>query len=249
MTEPRRLEEMTSTEVAQAIGEGASALFPVGAVEQHADYLPLGTDAFAAVAVAEDVAVRTGAVVVPPLWWGFSPHHMWLAGTITLRPETIVAVVVDVCEALGAHGFQKVVIINGHRVANLPPLQLGAWHASETLTGTEVSLVDLEDLATPLCTELDMLPFGHGDECETAHLLHLRRELVHEELIPRRTPPGHTTGAPTPIPTVSFPPPRWHSAGKTLAEATTGFPSRATAENGARVHQAMVDQLVALVSR
>lgn len=242
---PRRLSEMTSPEVADAVAGGAAALFPVGAVEQHGGYLPLGTDTLAAIALAEDVSARTGAVVAPPLWCGFSPHHMWLAGTITLRPETIAAFVVDVCESLAAHGFRRIVIVNGHRLANLPPLQLGAWRAGEALPDAEVVLVDMQHLVEPLCIELGIVPLCHGDECETAHLMHLRRELVHEDRIPRTAPAGGASARRLPV--VAVPPPRSRLADRTLEQATMGHPDRATAENGRRLHEEMVARLAEVV--
>lgn len=235
---------MTAIEVQEAIAHGAPAIFPVGAVEQHADYLPLGTDTLAAIAVAEDASRRTSAVVVPPMWWGFSPHHMWLSGTITLRPGTIAAIIEDVCGSLAAHGFRRIVVVNGHRVANLPPLQIGMWNASETGGDVELILVDLQDLGALVSEELNMLPFGHGDESETAHLLHLRSELVHEELIPRR----ESLDCGDELPIVRLPKRRTPGSLADLGKATTGFASRATPEHGALLHEEMVRQLVRVIN-
>ena len=79
------LQNMKWEEVENALERSENvAIIPVGSTEQHGKHLPLGSDSFAAIGLADDVAKRTGAVVAPPIWFGWSPHHMWLPGTITL---------------------------------------------------------------------------------------------------------------------------------------------------------------------
>ena len=75
---------------------------PLGALEQHGPHLPVGTDAL----LAEEVCVRAAAaatrdvLVAPALWSGFSPHHMGFGATVTLRPETLLALLRDVVESI-----------------------------------------------------------------------------------------------------------------------------------------------------
>jgi creatinine amidohydrolase len=47
---------------------------------------------------------------------------MGFAGTISLHTETIIAVVKDIASSLEKHGFRNILIINGHKGANLPAL-------------------------------------------------------------------------------------------------------------------------------
>jgi creatinine amidohydrolase len=244
---PRLLATMTSDEVKRAVEMNATALFPVGAVEQHGEYLPLGADTMASFAVASEASSRGNAVVVPPLWYGFSPHHMWRSGTISLKPETIAAVIVDVCASLAAHGFREIILLNGHRQANLPPLQLGAFNAASAISPARVVLVDLQDLADARARELDMLPFGHGDECETAHLLHLHPELVRVDKMPPPTIRPQATDKGVGV-DESLPPTVWFGLRRPDGPATSGHPDRATAANGASVHEAMVTKLLALIA-
>ncbi|MCI1931581.1 MAG: creatininase family protein, partial [Clostridia bacterium] len=56
------------------------AIIPIGSVEQHGYHLPIGTDTYVAITLAEDAAKETGAIIVPPVWFGWSPHHMVLPG-------------------------------------------------------------------------------------------------------------------------------------------------------------------------
>jgi creatinine amidohydrolase len=106
-------------QVRALIDKGAVVVVPVGALEQHGPHLPLGTDYRMAEAVAIKAAERacaegSEAVVTPPVWHGYSPHHMGFAGSVTLRAETLLAVLTDVGASLWQHGFRKILFLNGH---------------------------------------------------------------------------------------------------------------------------------------
>ena len=45
------------------------AIVPIGSVEQHSYHLPLGTDTYVAMTIAEEAAEKTGAVLTPPVWF------------------------------------------------------------------------------------------------------------------------------------------------------------------------------------
>ena len=47
-------------------------------------------------AVAEAAALRANILVAPPLWFGWSPHHLVLPGTITIRAEGLIEGVFDI---------------------------------------------------------------------------------------------------------------------------------------------------------
>src|SRR5690348_933063 len=86
-------------------------LLPTGSVEQHGPHLPVDTDIHSAYEICLRVA-RAAAeptIVLPPMWWGTSPHHMAFAGTISLSSETFSALVVDICRSLQRHGFERIV--------------------------------------------------------------------------------------------------------------------------------------------
>ncbi|MCL6500109.1 MAG: CBS domain-containing protein, partial [Firmicutes bacterium] len=68
--------------------------------------------------LAEDVPV----LVTPTIPFGISPHHMVYGGTISLRVETLLHVLEDVCGAVVAHGFGRILILNvGLAAFNLLP--------------------------------------------------------------------------------------------------------------------------------
>ncbi|MCX8173686.1 MAG: creatininase family protein [Thermoplasmata archaeon] len=111
------LGEMTREEASKRFTPDTVFLLPVGSVEQHGPHLPLDTDAFDANYACIEAAMRCSdpkPVVLPPVYYGVSLHHMHYKGTITLMPETLITVIVDICTSLVRHGAKKIVVVNGH---------------------------------------------------------------------------------------------------------------------------------------
>ena len=52
--------------------------------------------------------------VFPALAYGITPYFMAYPGTVSLRVETYVHVVRDILDSLHAHGFRRILIVNGH---------------------------------------------------------------------------------------------------------------------------------------
>jgi len=62
-------------------------------------------------------------------------------GTISITPETLTRVLYEVLRSLTCHGFKRLIVINGHRSANLPPLQIAATRVRNE-TGAYVTIAD-----------------------------------------------------------------------------------------------------------
>lgn len=178
------LAKMTHEDVAERLKEGYDiAIVPTGSTEQHGPHLPLDTDIFdcyeivkrAAMKVADDVK----PVVAPPLYYGYSWHHMDFPGSITLREEVFIDVVTDVCKSLAHHGFKKILIVNGHG-ANNDPLHMVRYRIK---TETDVFILDLywfnlvRDLIKDLKEAKEFYSF-HAGELETSVYLYLCRDKV-----------------------------------------------------------------------
>ena len=106
-------------------------LIPFGAVEDHGPHLPLGTDVVIAEAMARaaaDLLESRGrpAIVLPSLAYSPAPFAAGFAGTISLRPATLTALVLDIARSLGAHGIRALAIANAH----LDPDHLDALRAA-----------------------------------------------------------------------------------------------------------------------
>lgn len=89
------------------------AVLPLGSIEQHA-YLSLAVDALLAEQVAVDAAEPLGVPVFPAQPYGYTPTYMAYPGTLTLRLQTLLAVLDDLIVSLHHHGFRRVLIVNGH---------------------------------------------------------------------------------------------------------------------------------------
>ena len=109
-----RLQLMTWTEVERYLDRSPGIIIPIGATEQHGPTGLIGTDAICAETLAWRVGELADAMVGPALAVGMSEHHMGFAGTVTLRPTTLVAVVRDVVLSLARHGFRRFFFVNGH---------------------------------------------------------------------------------------------------------------------------------------
>jgi len=89
-------------------------IIPLGSTEQHGPHLPLGADYFQALDLSKRISARTGVVVAPVLWVGYSPYHAGFPGTLSLQPETMERVLFEVAEYLVQHGFRRIMFFNGH---------------------------------------------------------------------------------------------------------------------------------------
>jgi creatinine amidohydrolase len=92
------------------------AVVPVGSTEQHGPHAPLGTDTLAAEAVATaGVDAFDGEVVVTPaIPVGVAEEHRQFTGTLWVSTDTFRSYVRDVVVGLASHGFDRVVLVNGH---------------------------------------------------------------------------------------------------------------------------------------
>ena len=116
------MQDLTWQEVEEHLSHDKVAIVPVGSTEQHGPAGVLGVDAYVAITLAEDVARRTGALCTPPIWFGDSCHHGGFPGTLSIRANTLSLLVTDICRSLARHGFDRIVLINGHKGSNLPAL-------------------------------------------------------------------------------------------------------------------------------
>ncbi len=122
------LEEMTWEEARDKFKETDVAILPVGSIEQHGPHLPLSTDSFDAYWIAKQAVKRVNLpqpVVLSPVNYGIAYHHMAFPGTISLSPETLIAIVYDIGCSLAKWGVKKMLIINGHG-GNTPALKCAA---------------------------------------------------------------------------------------------------------------------------
>jgi len=88
-------------------------VLPIGSIEQHAG-LSLAVDMILAERVAVEAAEPLGVPVFPAMPFGLAPYFQSFPGSMTLRVETLCAVVRDLLDSMKRSGFRRIVIVNGH---------------------------------------------------------------------------------------------------------------------------------------
>jgi creatinine amidohydrolase len=180
------LAAMTWEEARAAAGPGSVAILPVGAIEAHGPHLPLETDVIIARAMARSGAARLAArglkaVILPPLTYTAAAFAQEFAGTLSLRPETVTATVLDIATNLARHGFGVLAIANAH----LDPAHLASLDAA-------VSAIRRDTGLAVACPNLAVKPWAlrlsdefrsgacHAGQFETSIVLAECPELVRD---------------------------------------------------------------------
>jgi creatinine amidohydrolase len=157
---------------------------PMGAIEQHGAHLPLIVDAAISIGVLaralEKLDPEIPAYALPPLYYGKSNEHSTFAGTITMRSQTMIAMLTDIAESVYRAGFRKLALMNSH--GGQPQiLEIVARDLHEKYPDFAIFPLftwRVPNVAKELLTEKE-LEFGiHGGDAETSLMLALLPEQV-----------------------------------------------------------------------
>ena len=174
-----RLDAATATapEVVAHLRDGRGiAVLPVGALEQHGPHLPLSTDTLTAQAVAERIADALDALLLPAIGYGATWNMSGYPGTVTLRPETVEALALDIGRGVADAGARALVVVNGDW-GNRAPLA----KAAEALELPTLVLdhPGLDEAAAQVRESRPAAPgLMHAEEVETSLVLAIAPELV-----------------------------------------------------------------------
>jgi creatinine amidohydrolase len=114
MTRKWNLALMSYKEIGAIPKDRAVLMVPIGCVEQHGPAGYTGADTVLAEYLCRQTAEGLADVyVAPPLWYGYTPYTAF-PGTVTLRLETLEALVRDVIGGYAAHGFRHIIVVNNH---------------------------------------------------------------------------------------------------------------------------------------
>jgi creatinine amidohydrolase len=235
-----RWAELTREQLSAALPQ-ALVILPIGATEQHGPHLATGTDALLASTVAGRAAAAAAArssralILTPTLPVGASDHHFPFGGTLSLRQETLLAVLGDLTRSVARCGGQRLVMVNGHG-GNQGICQAAAAEAASE-HGLTVAYVDYWRLASD--PGGGVIP-GHAGEFETSMVLAVAPELA-----------GQPTGRLNPPTAPAVPDVQIHSAaGWHAIDGYTDDPARADADRGKRwlnqCVQALAERIVSL---
>jgi creatinine amidohydrolase len=219
------------------------AVLPVGSTEQHGPHAPLSTDTLSAEAVAAAGAdAYDGEVVVAPaLPYGVSEEHRHFSGTLWLSPDTFRDAVREVIESLAHHGWDRVVLVNGHG-GNTDALREVA--ASVTREGVAYAVAfTWFDAIDPAEVGDGTNPdgMGHAGSVETSVVMHHAPERLHEGRFEAATEAASDGWG------------EWvsgtniaYDSAEFTENGTVGDPTGATADRGAALTAAAADALAGL---
>ena len=180
--------DMSWPEVQEALKTVKVALVPTGSTEQHGPNGTFEVDT----ARAREIAIRLGkrlyphALVTPPVQFGVSGHHIRFPGTITLRPNTFIEVLMDIAWSLSQHGIRKLVFLNGHG-GNRPSLSIVVNRIKYEL-GIDAAWVSPTSVVQDIIEQHVESPIiGHACESEMSQCLYLWPQCVKQDALEKGT--------------------------------------------------------------
>ncbi|HEY7247696.1 MAG TPA: creatininase family protein [Xanthobacteraceae bacterium] len=227
---------MTSPEIGDAVRNGMDlALLPVGAIEQHGPHLATGCDTISPEEIAWRVSERTGVVVLPAIPYGISLGHTsrW-AGTLSLYPQTLTQLVLEIARWVPASGFSKLLMLNGNG-PNLPALECARIQLRYEFPRCRFRVLSLFDCSQRVREHYfsDAADI-HANRGETSLLLHVR---------PGAVRPGAVVDEEDVTPGKIFS----YDMPSVTRSGVVGRPSLASQQDGAHLTQMLVEDLSAIV--
>ncbi|WP_188979855.1 creatininase family protein [Halocalculus aciditolerans] len=175
---------MTWEEAETAFKAADYVALPCGSTEQHSLHLPMSVDTLRSSHLTDELAERAHAhglelLVLPPLPYGYSEHHLSFSGTITIDADTYQDIVVDIGRSVKEHGADRFLITNFH-AGNIEPHKL-AIDRLQRDHDLPTRYVNWTDFAREELEERFGDNWGHAGEHETSVIEHYRPELVRQE--------------------------------------------------------------------
>ena len=184
----------TWQEVDHFLETSKTIVIPIGSTEQHGPNGLIGTDALCPEALALKLGEETGALIAPTIAVGMAQHHLGFAGSITLKPSTLILVVCDIVNSLIQHGFKRFYFLNGHggNVATLnaafseiyaqsslstqttesPEVRciIRNWWEADSVMALSKELFGEADGSHATCGEVSLTQYAYPDSVKTAEM-------------------------------------------------------------------------------
>ena len=112
-------QNQTWKEAREAVARGVVVILPIGSTEAHGPHLPLATD----VIISEEMSLRAAAklngrgvetLVLPAIAYSVTDFSADFPGTISIRKQTAIALIHDICVSLYEQGAQLIAVANSH---------------------------------------------------------------------------------------------------------------------------------------
>jgi mycofactocin system creatininase family protein len=209
-----------------------SLLVPLGSTEQHGPHLPLDTDTRIATAVARAAGARLEHdwLVAPAIAYGASGEHQDFAGTISIGTEALTLLLVEYGRSASCWAA-RLVFVNGHG-GNVDALTRAVGRLR----------AEGRDIGWCPCTSAggSKPPDAHAGHTETSVLLHISPD----DVLTDRWLAGNGAPLPELLPSL-----RRGGVAAVSRVGVLGDPTTATAGEGKRIFDEMVDGCARRVAR
>ena len=170
------LSTATWAEVEARIKSGKTGIIiPIGSHEQHGPTGLIGTDALCPQIIAIEAEKSNDILVAPTFSVGMAQHHLGFGGSLSLRPSTMIAAMVDWTMCLANMGITHIYWLNGHG-GNCATIQaaFSESYMPYSLKGEKCPFAhhlsnwwDLPEIFK-FCS--DMYPVGHGSHATASEV-------------------------------------------------------------------------------
>ena len=212
-TDEVMLEKMTYQDLEGFPKDKTVILQPLGPLEAHGPHLPLGTDFFGAsklceMAVPKIMEKGLKVLVAPLIPYTLADAAMPFAGTVTLRRETVIALITDIAVSFSRHGFKYFVLLCHHLEG--PNITALKEAAAKVISETGLSVLVSKAIVNSIPASFSLLKGEqpeldfHAGEAETSFCLWICPELVKKEIQANLAP-------------------NWSNLGKKFAEGARDF--------------------------
>jgi creatinine amidohydrolase len=107
------MENLNWMQVEEYLKHDDRVVLVTGSTEEHG-YNTVGTDTQVPWEIARIACDKTGVMLAPQIPYAFAGWAVSYPGTVSIKPETAMALVRDVLKSLHAQGFRRILILNGH---------------------------------------------------------------------------------------------------------------------------------------
>ena len=199
---PKRLEEVVGFQVPDDVATHRFAILPLGSIEYHGPHNPLGVDSIIISGIAENVALRTKALLLPTIFLTQCPAHTaHFRGTISIRPEVMTMYFADILRNVLGLGFKRIFVLNGHD-GNIGAGRGAIAEVAHEAPDSSILFASWwEFLPGELVKTLGMFSqsnggHGHGGPLETSAVAAFRPDLIHTEKSADLPQPPDLSGGP-----------------------------------------------------
>lgn len=217
------------------------AILPVGSSEYHGEHLPFGTDTLVAEHLTKEICKEfKDLLMLPTIPIGMSAHYSSFPLTLSLKTETLIHLLTEIFDSLNKHGLKKLIIINGHD-GNIPAIDAATREYRTKNSDFKIMVLEAWWETAGQLVPKDTFEvwggLGHGGEGETSMMLKINPDLVNMKKARGIVPelPSHIEW-------------KW-TFNEITPYGVTGDPTKATAEKGKLMENALVKHTVGFIKK